>query len=197
MSKSHPIIIGISGIAGAGKSTLIKKLAEALHATTLFWDDYDEISSGPKDYVEWYKSSRDYDEWVYAALANTLKKLKEEKKVVCPATKKELVPTKYILLDAPLGYCHKATGQHIDFLICLDTPPDIALARRLLRDHQSHSECKKMKEDLEYYLAYSRPLFILTSEQKKSDLLLNGSLPLEKQEQIVLHALREINRINQ
>lgn len=192
MNQAQPIVIGISGISGAGKSTLIKKLAESLQATFLIWDDYDEISQSPEDYVKWYESSRNYDEWVYDDLANTLVKLKEGHKVICPATKRELYPTSYILFDAPMGYCHKATGKHIDFLIYLDTPPDIALARRLLRDYRYHPEPQKMLEELDYYLAHSRPLYILTPEEKACDLIIDGSLPLDKQEQQVLTALQTL-----
>ncbi|MDP1881009.1 MAG: AAA family ATPase [Parachlamydiaceae bacterium] len=166
MNQTQPIVIGVSGISGAGKSTLIRKLAETLQATFLTWDDYDEISQSPKDYVKWYELSKNYDDWIYDDLANNLKKIKEGHEVICPATKKELYPTNYILFDAPLGYCHKATGKYIDFLICLDTPLDIALARRLLRDYRSHPEPQKMLEDLNYYLAHSRPLYILTPEEK-------------------------------
>lgn len=187
--KSHPLIIGISGISGAGKSTLIKRLAETLQSTTIFWDDYDEISKGPQDYVEWFYSSKDYNDWIYPKLVDTLHQLKKGEPIVCPATRRNLTPTKYILFDAPLGYCHQTTGKYIDFLICLDTPPDIALARRLIRDHQSNSNPQKMIQELEEYLSKSRPLFILSSEKKASDLLVDGSLALQEQEKQVLKAL--------
>lgn len=190
--KSYPLIIGFSGISGAGKSTLIRKLEHTLQATTLFWDEYDEISKAPQDYVKWYESSKNYDEWEYGDLVATLEKLKLKEIVTCPATKRKLYPTHYILFDSPLGYCHKATGKYIDFLVCLDTPPDIALARRLLRDFQSHQENQKMVNEIEYYLSYSRPLYILTPEEKKSDLIIDGSLPIDKQEQEVLIALEKI-----
>lgn len=187
--RSHPLIIGISGISGAGKSTLINKLAKALHSTTIFWDDFDEISQAPQDYVEWFHSSKNYNDWVYPELVDTLHKLKKGETIICPATRRTLTPTKYILFDAPLGYCHQATGKYIDFLICLDTPLDIALARRLIRDHQSHPNPQKMIQELEEYLSKSRPLFILSSEEKASDLLVDGSLALEEQEKQILNAL--------
>lgn len=191
LKKTQPIIIGISGISGAGKSTLIKKLADTLQAIFLIWDDFDEISQQPEDYVKWYESSRNYDEWVYDDLANTLKELKKGHKVICPVTKNKLFPTTYILFDAPLGYCHKATGKYIDFLICLDTPLDIALARRLLRDYRSHPEPQKILEELDNYLTNTRSLYILTPEEKAWDLIIDGSISLNKQEQQVLTALQK------
>jgi uridine kinase len=190
LGKKFPLIIGISGISGAGKSTLMKKLEQTLHATVIYWDDYDDISQSPEDLVKWYESSKDYDDWVYDDLGKTLKKLKTGEKVRCPATKKELTPTKYILFDAPLGYAHKATGKYIDFLICLDTPLDIALARRLLRDYQDHPEPQKILEELDFYLTHSRPLYMLP-ECRQGDLLLDGSMSVEQQEKEVLIALEK------
>ena len=187
--KSKPIVIGISGISGAGKSTLIKKLAKTLQATSIFWDEYDEISQGPQDYVKWFQSGKNYDDWIYTDLENTLKALKSNQTVTCPATKRELKPTKYILFDAPLGYCHRGTGKYIDFLVCLDTPPDIALARRLIRDYRHHSDSQKIVAELEKYLFQFRPLFILSPEQRVCDLIIDGSMSEETQEQEVLRAL--------
>lgn len=46
-----------------------------------------------------------------------------------------------------------------------------------------------MIQELEEYLSKSRPLFILPPEEKTSDLLVNGSLPLQEQEKQVLNAL--------
>ncbi|EFB40715.1 MULTISPECIES: AAA family ATPase [Parachlamydia] len=182
MNENPSFVIGISGISGAGKSTLTKRLAKTLNATALFWDDFDEISQGPEDYVHWFETSHNYDDWIYDDLAATLKVLKRGQTIVCPATKKELIPTPYILFDAPLGYCHHATGQHIDFLICLDTPPDIALARRLLRDYRSQDNLQRVLNELEGYLLKSRPLFLLAPEEKECDLMIDGSLSLDEQE---------------
>lgn len=187
--RGYPFIIGISGISGAGKSTLIKRLAETLQSTTVFWDDFDEVSEAPKDYVEWFYSSKDYSNWVYPKLVDTLHNLKKGEKVTCPTTRRELSPTKYILFDAPLGYCHQATGKYVDFLICLDTPLDIALARRLIRDYRNDPNPQKMIQELQEYLSKSRPLFILSPEERTSDLIVDGSLALEEQEKQILDAL--------
>ncbi|OGT38615.1 MAG: hypothetical protein A3F11_00730 [Gammaproteobacteria bacterium RIFCSPHIGHO2_12_FULL_37_14] len=176
-------IIGISGIGGAGKSVLTNALGEALDATMLFWDNFYEISQDPKNYIEWYSTTRNYSEWKYDALVEVLKQLKSGKKVICPATKKELIPTDYIVFDAPLGRKHTATGQYIDCLIFLNTPLDVALARRILRDFRDKSNLNiaEIFEELDFYLTASRPLYTMDYEGKeKFDYVVDGDQSVDE-----------------
>ncbi|MBA3721474.1 MAG: AAA family ATPase [Parachlamydiaceae bacterium] len=175
-------IIGIQGIAGSGKTTLTHNLGKTLNATTIFWDDFDPISTAPSDYLEWFKTSGDYNDWKYDALVDTLQSLKLNQTITCPVTKRVLIPTKYIFFDSPLGYDHKASGQLIDFLVFLDTPPDIALARRLYRDFQPQAKRNDndILEEIAIYLESTRPLYMAIYERKsKADLILDGNQPIE------------------
>lgn len=187
-------IIGISGVSGSGKTTLSQSLGKALNATTIFWDDYDPISEGPSDYVKWFETSKNLNDWKYDALAEVLQSLKRGKTIVCPATQHTLIPTKYIIFDAPLGYGHKATGRWIDFLVFLDTPPDIALARRLYRDYQPHAKRNDndILEEISDYLESTRPVYMETYEKKdEADLILDGNHPIETLVSRILSALNE------
>ncbi|MBF0207884.1 MAG: AAA family ATPase [Oligoflexia bacterium] len=169
-----PKVIAIMGISGAGKTALAKSLSKALNVTAIFWDDFDPISSGPDDLVMWYKQSRNFNDWKYDELARVLKMLKDGQDVSCPLTGKGLVPTKYIIFDAPLGRRHTATAIYIDQLVLIDTPLDIALARRLLREKNSDLMHGSIYDELNYYLEHSRPLFIIDDEcRKQCDLVLN------------------------
>ncbi len=194
MNSQLPKVIGISGISGAGKSTLIKHLLSKLQATVVFWDDFDRISQGPDDYIKWYAESRDYGDWHYPDLAETLKTLKAGNSVVCPATGRLLEPAEFILFDAPLGRCHLETGIYIDQLVCLDTPPDIALARRLMRDYKDAKSSQEILEGLDLYLSEARPLFLLTPDEKRCDLIVDGSLPVGQQTELLLDFLQGIKR---
>ncbi len=186
-----PFIVGVSGISGSGKTTLVKKLGQTLNATTVFWDDYDDISKGPEDYVEWFTKSKNYDDWRYDALSETLKSLKDGKRVLCPATKRLLEPTPMVVFDAPLGYKHSQTGQYIDFLVFLDTELDVAMGRRLLRDYRTQKEKKDLLEEVEHYLEKARPVFLLSYEKKEmNDLILDGQLSLEKQVETIINKIR-------
>lgn len=104
---------------------------------------------------------------------------------------KKLMPTNYIVFDAPLGRKHIATGQYIDFLIYLNTPLDIALARRLLRDYKDKNNAKII-DALIFYLVSSRPLYVMDYDSKEEcDLIIDGSQPLNIQIQTIVSNLHE------
>lgn len=175
-------VIGISGISGAGKTTLAKKLSEDLNAACLFWDDFDAISKSPENYVEWYENGCDYHEFDYVALSNILYELKMGKAVVHPIFAKKLEPTKYIIIDAPNGRLHQQTGKFIDHCIHIHTPLDVALIRRTIRDFKEPNKTKEeVLDDLSYYLNYSRPLFFDKELLELSDFIIDGCLPIEEQ----------------
>ncbi|HVE43742.1 MAG TPA: hypothetical protein VNC84_01195 [Gammaproteobacteria bacterium] len=175
-------IIGISGMSGSGKSALTEALGKRLHAETLCWDDFDGISQDQKDYAKRYNMSRDYHGWRYDALVEVLKQLKSGKKIICPVTEKALTPTDYIIFEAPLGRKHVATGQYIDYLIFLNTPLDIALARKVrdFRD-KSNLDIAEIFEELDFYLATSRSLYTMYYEKvkKSSDYAVDGNQSLD------------------
>lgn len=187
-------IVGISGISGSGKTALTHALGNMLNATTVFWDNYDIISEEPKDYIKWFNTSRDYSEWNYDALASVLKQLKSGQKVICPATQNELIPTDYIIFDAPLGRKHPATGQYIDHSIFLNTPLDVALARRVLRDFRDKSN-SAIIESLDTYLNVTRPLYTIHyDETEKFDCMLDGNQSVNELAATVVNQLQHNQR---
>jgi len=78
-------VVCISGISGAGKTEIADALGDQLGAmTVVHWDDYDELTQSPSDYVEWFEHQGTYDEWVANNLENTLRELKMGKGLTCP-----------------------------------------------------------------------------------------------------------------
>lgn len=176
MGNAQRLVVGISGISGSGKTTLTKLLADELDATAIFWDDFDDISKSPEDYVAWFESGSPggADAWDYPLLADTIRRLQFGETVISPATKEKLESKKWIVFDAPLGRDHKQTAHYIDFWIHLDTPLDIALGRRVLRDFNAQTPTQEILENIRFYLEKSRPMF--TKKYKESaDMIVDGS----------------------
>lgn len=186
----NPHIIGISGNMGAGKSTLAKALSNTLAATLISWDDFDEISNGPNDYVDWHKRGKDYSEWNYQTLAVSLQKLKSKKIIVHPVIKVNLNPTKNIIFDAPLGRFHEQTGEYIDTWVHIKVPLDVSLCRWLIRDFKpSHKTKNELMEEIEFYLSSSRPLFFDDQMKLKADFIVDGMLSTDQQCRLIKHYL--------
>ncbi len=61
-------------------------------------------------------------------------------------------PLNFILLDYPFAYSHNEMNQFINFTIFIDTPLDIALARRILRDF-IEDPIENVRNDVENYLS--------------------------------------------
>jgi len=178
---NYPHIIGISGKTGAGKSTLSKLLANELKATLISWDDYDDISQEPDDFIAWYHHGQDYDAFKRQALSKNLEELKNNKSTIHPVSNQILPATPFIIFDAPLGRLHQETGKFIDIMIHLDVPLDVLLCRRLLRDFKEQNNTKDLLEEMLFYLEHSRPLYLDKELKDTADLVVDGMLSPEQE----------------
>ncbi|MBN9227456.1 MULTISPECIES: AAA family ATPase [Legionella] len=184
------MILGVSGVSGAGKSTLAAALAQGLNAVLISWDEFDEISIAPEDYVDWYQRGQDYHEWNYCELAQVLQTLKSGASIVHPVTHNVLRPTELIIFDAPLGRLHHQTGQYIDLCFHIDVPLDISLCRRVLRDFKENNKGKaELLEELLFYVNEARALFFDEDLKRKANLIVDGMLKTELQVQLIKHFL--------
>lgn len=180
--KKYVTVVGISGISGSGKTTQVRSLADELKSTALYWDDYDEVSEQPSDYVQWFYDNGDFSAWKYPLLAQTLSILRSGRRAASPLNNQAIYPTPIIFFDAPLGYDHRETGKYIDYLVWIDIPLDIALARRILRDHlllDQDFDTTNLRKELEHYCNHARQLYTV-SPKTAPDLVLDGTQPLQK-----------------
>ncbi len=137
----YPIVIAIAAVSGGGKTAITTHLKSKLqNARTLYFDDYD--FEGPDDIIEWIDNGGDPDEWNLLPLVNDLKMLLSE-------------PLDYILLDYPFAYKHSKVSKFIDVAFFIDTPLDIAMARRVNRDFRN-SSVEKILTDMNNYITRGR-----------------------------------------
>ena len=180
-------VIGISAVSGGGKTALTRRLAELLQdSVALFFDDYDESSVIP-DFLPWFEDGADYEAFKTPVFTDHIRSLKAGNAVTYPGGL-TIQPAKYIVVDAPMGRVHIDSGRYIDFMVFIETPLDIAMARRLSRqlaresDESSATILAGIKADADGYPPRARPIYTASVERVKPtcDLILDGSKSLDE-----------------
>lgn len=160
-----PIVVAVAAVTAGGKTTAIHALAERLPgARALYFDDY-SFPGEPDDFGVWLASGADYQVW-------NLEPLRRDMDVLLSTG------TRYLILDYPFAYRNALIAPLIDLAVFLDTPLDVALARRILRDHAA-SDGDAIRAELQVYLEHARPAFLemLRTVRPDSDLIIDGTLP--------------------
>jgi len=165
-----PFIFTINAISGGGKTTVTRELQKQLkNSKVLYFDDrnYDS-DSGIEDICKWVEDGADVNKFNLERLADDIKKFKQEN-------------LDFIIMDYPFGYRHKQITPYINYSIFIDTPLDVAMARRILRDYDN-STAIDIFDDMKQYLEQGRHayLFGLDDAKKNADFLVDGSLTVDE-----------------
>jgi len=162
-------IITIAAVSGGGKTTVTEKLTQELtNSKALYFDSY-HFKKCPSDICKWIDGGANYDEWVLTPLIHDIQHLIREGNV------------DYIIVDYPFAYLNSEMRQFIDVTIFIDTPLDIAMARRILRDFKEDT-MSEIHNDLKYYITYARKAYLeaLHTVKPNSDIILDGSLSVDE-----------------
>ncbi|PKR76850.1 hypothetical protein CEY16_13630 [Halalkalibacillus sediminis] len=160
----QPFVISIASVSGGGKTTITEYLQEKLSSScALYFDDY-SFEGEPENILVWVNSGADYNQWDLSPLVEDVEKFKGGGRF------------EYIILDYPFAYMNNQMRELIDFAIYIDTPLDIAMARRINRDfHSSNSD--DIISDLSFYLEKGREAYLEMEKIKSSsDYIIDGSL---------------------
>jgi uridine kinase len=169
MDIKKTIVIAIAAVSGGGKTTITTHLNKKLNnCKVLYFDDYE--FDGPDDICDWVERGADYNEWKLTPLINDLSYLLSN----------SIKSLDYIILDYPFAYKHSKMREYIDLTIFIDTPLDIAMARRILRDFKEVSS-DNIRKDLDIYLSRGRLGYLeaLNSIKPNSNFIIDGSLSVD------------------
>ena len=181
-------VIGISAVSGGGKTAVVRRLVEALgDAVAIHFDDYDGTNVHPADRQRWFADGGDYDAYATPEFIRHLEALKTGQSITHPIGGEAIEPSSYVVVDAPLGRAHSASGRFIDLMVFVDTPLDVAMARRTLRAIERVSEStaaealRHIQLELSEYEARARPIYEHFQERVRavSDLIVDGALAID------------------
>jgi len=162
-------VVAVSGMSGAGKSSVIRRAVEILgDAAALFFDDYVASSSYPPDLKEWVEHGANVDEWKTPVMAADLRKLRDSAVAV-------------ILIEEPFGKLRGEMTPLIDLAVHIEVPADVLLARRLLRRIEEERDAAELIDrlhlDMTRHLTLGRELDALGAAAARgaADVVVDGT----------------------
>jgi uridine kinase len=173
-----PLVIGIAGGSGSGKSTVARNVAAALNeASVAFIDmdgyylDHGHLSLEERKKVNWdHPNAFDWDHLVsqLARLAGGEAIDKPVYDFVAHARSAETVripPADVIVVDGILLFVDKRVRELCDVKVFVDADADVRLIRRIRRDMNKRG--RPLAEILEQYLGTVQPMHLEFVEPSK------------------------------
>ena len=161
-------IIAVSAVTAGGKTTAVNAVKEKLpRCTSLHFDDY-SFEGEVDDFHQWVLDGTDYNVW-------NLSPLKADIENIISSGEYD-----YLLLDYPFAYRNDLIRDYIDCAVFIDTPLDIAMARRILRD-MNNASADEIRDEMNIYLNYARIAYVqmLKDIKPSSDYVVDGTQNLK------------------
>lgn len=182
-------VVAVAAPIGGGKSSLVQGLAKALNgAATLHFDDYELATrQSPAELAHWLAQGADFNSLRAPGFAVAVSALRRGEVAIDSASGQPIRPGEFVVLEMPLGRAFSETAALIDFLVWVETPLDLALARNLraltveaLTDADDPRHFLRWLDD--YLGQYMDPVRLILQLQKTrvvaaADLILDGTQP--------------------
>lgn len=174
----RPLIIGVAGGTGSGKTTVTEKLAAAIPSGRCVVIDHDAYYRDLSGLAPHERESINYDHpsaLESSLLADHLRRLRAGEAVEVPIydyvthtrrrETRRVVPAPVILVEGILVFVEAAVREQLDIKIFVDTDADIRLMRRIRRDLEQRGRTFQSVRD--QYYATVRPMHLEYVEPSK------------------------------
>ena len=183
-----PMIIGIAGGSGSGKSTFTNRLRDRFkdQVSVIYHDNYYRAHDD-LPFEERKKLNYDHPASLETELlVEHLKQLKERKAIECPTYNYALhnrapetiviEPRPVILLEGILVLCEQQLRNMLDIKIYVDADADERILRRIVRDTKERG--RDLENIIDQYLATVKPMHNIHVEPTKiyADIITNSGM---------------------
>ena len=161
-------ILAIGAVTAGGKTTVVNAIKDRLPKTaSLHFDDY-SFEGEVEDFSKWVSEGADVNVWDLSPLKADIERIIDSGEYDC------------LLLDYPFAYQHQMIKDYLDCCIFIDTPLDIAIARRVLRD-MKEAAADEIRNEMDTYLKYARAPYVQMREEHlvSCDYVIDGAGALE------------------
>lgn len=164
-----PFVIGIAGGSGSGKSTVARRVTEALHADSAafidmdgYYNDYSHLPFEERRRINWDHPEA-FDIELLTAQLDALTRGQPVAKPVYDFVNhvrsplvEQLEPAEVLVVDGILLFVDPRLRERCDIKVFVDADADIRLVRRIRRDVRERG--RGIDEILEQYLATVQPM---------------------------------------
>ena len=178
MTAKQPLIIGIAGGTGSGKTTVAKNVAAALPEGTMQMIEHDSYYRDRQDLTYEERCAVNYDHpdsLDSDLLVEHLGALRAGEGIEVPiydykthlreGTTRQMSPTPVIILEGILVFVDARIRRLLDMKIFVDTDPDIRIMRRIRRDIEERG--RDFNSIRDQYYRHVRPMHIEHVEPTK------------------------------
>jgi uridine kinase len=180
MSKTK--VVAISGTSGCGKTTIVRKLAKRLNCTYLHFDDYVENNTYPTDMKKWLNDGANVSAIETPKMTTAIQTLLKKS------------TSGFIFIEEPFGTERAPMNAYIDYVVLLNTPMEICLARIVNRsmNNPQADPLKSLPLYLAKYQDYYRDCYIEAVNQvhNNCDLIIEGGLSINQTVDVICDWLK-------
>lgn len=152
-------VIAVSGVSGAGKTTIVKQLASKFNCPYLLFDDYTDNCTYPQNMKDWHINGANVSLIKTPRLVTSLESLISESH------------KPFIFIEEPFGKERNSISPLIDHVILLDPPMELCLARIIKRhtEKPNSNSITSISSYLHKYEDHFRNIYISVANQVRSN----------------------------